>query len=99
MQLPAFKHELLVQTSTVRIICTTVVVVIVVVMIIGAKVVVLVVIVVAISSHRVPVKFGAQTHTKPPSDVSEQVPPLKQGSIEHGLGAAVIRSAKQRRSG
>jgi hypothetical protein len=50
---------------------------------------------VAISSHRVPVKFGKQTHTKPPIDVSEHAPPLKQGKIAQGLGGAVIRIAKE----
>lgn len=61
---------------------------------IGTNVVVRVNIVVTISSHRTPVKVAGQTQTKPPIDVSEHVPPLKQGNIAHGLGGAVIRIAR-----
>ncbi len=91
IQVPAFKHDSLLHILFARIICAIVVVDIVV---IGTNVVVLVVVVATISSHRTPVKLGKQTHTKPPTDVSEHVPWLKQGSIEHGLGGAVIRIAK-----
>lgn len=61
---------------------------------IGTNVVVLVIIVVTISSHRTPVKLGGQIQTKPPTDVSEHVPPWKQGKIAHGLGGAVTRIAR-----
>lgn len=53
-------------------------------------VVVVVLLVVIGSSHRTPVKFGAQEQKKPPSDVVEHVPPLKQLNIVHGLGVVVV---------
>jgi hypothetical protein len=68
VQLPAFKHGLSVHTSVVRIICPIVdAIVVIVIGGIGN--------VVTKSSHRTPVKFGKQTHTKPPTDVSEHLPP------------------------
>ena len=64
---------------------------------IGGNVVVRVVTVVTISSHRAPVKFGGQIQAKPPTDVSEHVPPWKQGKIAHGLGGAVARIAREKK--
>ncbi len=70
-----------------------------VVVLVASVIAMVVIIVAAISSQRVPVKLGGQTQTKPPTDVSEHVPPLKQGRIAHGLGGAVIRKAKEKDQG
>ena len=88
VQLPAFKHGLSLHTSTARVTCSIVVVIIIciVLVVVGSEM---------ISSQRAPVKFRAQTQIKPPVDVSEHVPPLKQGRIEHGLGRVVTCNAKK----
>jgi hypothetical protein len=56
-----------------------------------------VVVVVRESSHRGPLKFGRQTQVKLFIDVSEQIPPLKHGNIEHGLGNVVMGMTENER--